>query len=158
MALAAIPVSAGDFGYTLPASTAVYVLPPAGGVAPTTAWAASTVYVTGARVLARGEPYFCVLPGTSSVAVVAATNFVAAQTVDNTVTWTRPMNKARQGFAITINSDGDVYLRFDALAKAGSGLWLPAGTGPYQVSPDAPFQGSVSLYSTSTVTVTGMEW
>lgn len=156
----ATPLSAADFGYTLPASNAVYVLPPAGATAPSTAWATSTVYATGARVLARGEPYFCVLPGTSGVAAVAATNFVAAQTSDGTVTWIRPLRRARSGLAITVNGDGDIYINVDAPASSGKGLKISAGDGPTWLTDQfgSQFQGSLSLYSTSTVTVTGVEW
>lgn len=149
---------ADSFGYTnCPASNAVYALPP---IAPASqaAWAASTVYASGALIKNAEGVWHCVLPGTSGTNAAVFTGSAGA--ADGTVTWRRCMTRPRKGMSFTVSGTGDVYLSFPSKAAAGSGTLLAAGGGPYTVTytGDSVWQGSVSLYSTNVFSVYGQEW
>lgn len=146
---------ANDFGFTAPASNSVLVMVQTGVEGVTNIWEAETAYSVGAAVKTNGNTYVCALPGTSGTDVSVMTGF---QVTDGTVTWLKSRDKNRHGFALTLDGTSDIYVTYNVLAAQGQGVWLAAGEGPYQFSPTDDFQGRVSIYSTSTVTVTGMEW
>ncbi len=157
LALAAILASAADaadFGFAVPTNTPVFVLPST-EASVGFAWSTTRVYAAGAQVAVGGRTYMCALPGTSGT---NAAVFGSSQVTDGTVVWLRSMAKMREGLALSLFSVGDIYLSFGDKASQGKGIWLPAGDGPYQISPDEPYQGRLSLFSTSTVTVAGTEW
>lgn len=147
---------AGDVGFSAPGTNAVLVLPPAGDTALAPTWAPTTAYSAGARVLANSNLYVCLIPGVSGSSMSVFTNDTVT---DGAALWRRPLARARQGFAITIDAAGDAYVSLDGLAVTNRGIWLKAGHGPFQISPAGTLQGGISVVSTSAVyTVTGAEW
>lgn len=148
---------ADGFGYTLPSAGSYFILPAAASQWTYGSWATNVAYPSGARRATSNGAYMCVVPGTSS-----ATNIVFGASVvnDNGVIWRRPMKKERNGFSITFNSTGDVYVVFGGTAANGEGTLLKGGGGPYVISSstDVPWQGTISVYTPTTCTVNGQEW
>jgi hypothetical protein len=146
---------AADVGYTITGSTNAAVVLPITGDQRAPVWATGTVYRAGTPVKANGVLYVCAVPGTSGTNVAV---FTGRTVTDGTAVWCKARIQERAGLALTVDSVGDVFLSVGGLARSGVGVRLAGGLGPYQVSLSGSPQDQVSIYSTSTVTVTGTEW